>query len=492
METLKAIWTRRNLQSLLAGALGGGLILLLFAWTMGSPTPRTISEKQEAVPARTVNMAAGLPVDFREASAIAMPAVVHIKSEMKADQLQRRMPNDELHRFFGMPFDQEMPQQPSVGSGSGVILTDDGYIVTNNHVIDNASAVSVSLYDNRSFTARVIGTDPSTDLALLKIEATELPFLKFGNSDALMVGEWVLAVGNPFNLTSTVTAGIVSAKGRNLGIVADKYRIESFIQTDAAVNPGNSGGALVNIQGELVGINTAIATRTGSYSGYSFAVPVSIVRKVVDDLMAYGAVQRGFLGVSIRDVDGKLAGEEDLKVTQGAFVAEVNGNSAAADAGIKKGDVITHVQGDKVKSASQLQELVGQRRPGDKLELKVMRGTTEKTFTVTLKNQSGTTEIVKAETNASLQWMGAQFEPLSKEDQQRLGISQGVKVTRLTAGKLRLKGVREGFVITQVNRQPVASATDIQSVLRHLKDGDIVTLEGYYAKGEREVVSFYY
>jgi Do/DeqQ family serine protease len=490
METLKAVWNRKHLLSMLAGAVGGGLIFGLFAWLMGSPTPRTISERQLAVPARTVNMPAGMPVDFREASAIAMPAVVHIKSEVKV--AQRQMPNDDMHRFFGMPFDLEMPNQPSVGSGSGVILTDDGYIVTNNHVIDNASTVSVSLYDNRSFEARVIGTDPSTDLALLKIEATELPFLKFGDSDALQVGEWVLAVGNPFNLTSTVTAGIVSAKGRNLGIVADKYRIESFIQTDAAVNPGNSGGALVNTQGELVGINTAIATRTGSYSGYSFAIPVTIVRKVVDDLMAYGAVQRGFLGVSIRDVDANLAKENDLTVTQGAYVAEVNANSAAEAAGIKKGDVITHVQGEKIKNASQLQELVGQRRPGDQLEVKVLRGSAEKTFTVTLKNQSGTTELVKAETGKSLQWMGAQFEPINKEDKARLGISQGVKVSKLTAGKLRLKGVREGFVITHVNRQPVGSAQDIQRALANLSDGDIVTLEGFYSKGEKEVVSFYY
>lgn len=491
---MKDVLNRRNLMSLGAGALGGLLMLALFTWAMGPGTPRNISEKQLAADARTVSDVPGMPASFKEASAIAMPAVVHIKSTATQTASRgQQAPEDGFHQFFFGPGGPEaMPRGPQMGTGSGVILTDDGYIVTNNHVVESADKIEVTLYDNRTFVARVVGTDPSTDLALLKIDESDLDFLKFGDSDNLAVGEWVLAVGNPFNLTSTVTAGIVSAKGRNIGILEDKYRIESFIQTDAAVNPGNSGGALVNTRGELVGINTAIASRTGSYSGYSFAVPVTIVRKVVDDLMEYGAVQRGFLGVQIRDVDAELAQAEGLNATRGAYIAEVNKGSAGDEAGLEKGDVVTKVDGANVKSSSELQEAIGRHRPGDKVTLHILRGSSEKDITVVLKNQSGTTAMVKKEVTQSQQWLGADFAPTSPEDKKRLAISGGVRVEKLTAGKLRYKGIREGFVITEVNRQPVASAKDINSALEGLKEGDLVTIEGYYTKGQKEVYSFYY
>jgi len=494
---MKQLIQRRNLISLGAGSLGGLLMLALYSWAFGPGSPRTISEMQLAAQLQNVADMPSAPTNFKAASALAMPAVVHIKSTAgqepgaRGPEGSQRMPEgmEEFHRFFGMP---DMPQGPRMGTGSGVILTEDGYIVTNNHVIADADKVEVTLFDNQTFPARVIGTDPSTDLALLKIDAQALTFLPFGDSDALEVGEWVLAVGNPFNLTSTVTAGIVSAKGRNLGIVEDKYRIESFIQTDAAVNPGNSGGALVTTEGKLVGINTAIATRTGSYSGYSFAVPVTIVRKVVDDLMQYGTVQRAFLGVQIRDVDAALAQAEDLASTRGVYVQEVNDGSAADAAGIKAGDVVIAVDGHPIKTSSELQETIGRHRPGDKVGLKLMRGKTEKDLTVILKNQSGTTQLVKKEATKGLQWLGADFAPLDGDDKKRLGLDHGVRVQKLTAGKLRYKGIREGFVITEVNRRPVHTADDIQQQLQGLEAGALVTIEGYYTKGEKEVYSFYF
>ncbi|MCS7073317.1 MAG: trypsin-like peptidase domain-containing protein, partial [Bacteroidia bacterium] len=320
----------------------------------------TISEKQNFSLTRFNNPDFEQPMDFRSAAAQATPAVVHIKSTITKRNSRSSSPfGDDFNpfrEFFGDGFIQP---QPTDATGSGVILTADGYVATNNHVIENADKIEVILNDNRSYTATLVGTDPSTDLALLKINEKNLPFLKFGDSDKLEIGEWVLAVGNPFNLTSTVTAGIVSAKARSINILQDRFKIESFIQTDAAVNPGNSGGALINTKGELVGINTAIATKTGYFSGYSFAVPVNIVRKVMDDLMQYGEVQRGFLGIEIRDVNAELAKEKKLKDVKGVYVGKVNENSAAESAGLKEGDVITKIDEVKVNTASELQEQIG-------------------------------------------------------------------------------------------------------------------------------------
>lgn len=305
-------------------------------------------------------------------------------------------------------------QQPQIarGFGSGVILSDDGYIVTNNHVIEEAQNIKVILNDKREFDARLIGTDPSTDIALLKIDTEGLPFLTYGNSDELKLGEWVLAVGNPFNLTSTVTAGIVSARARNIGINTDQMAIESFIQTDAAVNPGNSGGALVNQSGKLVGINSAIASRTGSYAGYSFAVPVSIVKKVVDDLKEFGEVQRALLGVNIQDVNQEIAEDLNLSTVNGVYVAGVTENGAARDAGIREEDVIISVQGDQVRTSAELQEKISQFRPGDDVKVGVLRDGERKQFTVTLRNKHGDTQIVRDRSS----YLGADFEEVSNSE----------------------------------------------------------------------------
>lgn len=361
------------------------------------------------------------PTDFIAASESSVPAVVHVKTTYGSAASGTSQGYNPFRDFFwGNPGFQN--QQPASGAGSGVILTADGYIVTNNHVVENASKVEVTLNDKRTFTAKVIGTDPSTDIALLKVEESGLPYVSFGNSDAVKVGEWVLAVGNPFNLTSTVTAGIVSAKARNIHILPDQqFPIESFIQTDAAVNPGNSGGALVNTSGELIGINTAIASNTGAFNGYSFAVPVSIVRKVVDDLLEFGYVQRAFIGVSIRDVDSQLAQEKELKTLKGVYINGLTEGGAAAEAGIREGDIIIQVNGTEVASTAELQEQVSRHRPGDKIKVVVMRGNARKELNVTLRNKNGNTGIVK---NEAINVLGADLEPVSVELQSKLGIER--------------------------------------------------------------------
>ncbi|WP_297100297.1 trypsin-like peptidase domain-containing protein, partial [uncultured Draconibacterium sp.] len=369
----------------IAGAFVG-----VWAYSTFFDKPQVVTVKEEQA-ARFVNYPADseqqLP-DLTFAAEKSIHAVVHIATKSVRTG-QWSSGNPFLDEFFGLQRQQPQVQQ---GFGSGVIMSDDGFIITNNHVIEDAQEIKVILNDKREFDARLVGTDPSTDIALLKIEANDLPYLTYGNSDNLKLGEWVLAVGNPFNLTSTVTAGIISSQGRNLGINQDQYRIESFIQTDAAVNPGNSGGALVNQQGNLVGINTAIASRTGSYTGYSFAVPVSIVKKVVKDLKEFGEVQRALLGVNIGDVNAEIAEELNLDKVEGVYIGGVVANGAANEAGIKEEDVIISVDGDKVKTAAELQEKVSQYRPGDNVDIVVIRDNEKKQFTVTLRNKHGDTE----------------------------------------------------------------------------------------------------
>ncbi|MDX1285055.1 MAG: Do family serine endopeptidase, partial [Draconibacterium sp.] len=365
-----------------------------------------------------------VPLEFTEVAKKVMPAVVHIKStqlqkanrspHMNApDQFRHFFDDDMFKYFFGPEREYNAPRQrgpmPRVGSGSGVIINEEGYIVTNNHVIDGADDIEVTLDDNRVFKAKVVGTDPSTDLALIQIKEKNLPYLSLVNSDKVEVGEWVLAVGNPFNLNSTVTAGIVSAKGRNINILQDNSAIESFIQTDAAINPGNSGGALVDLQGGLIGINTAIASPTGSYAGYGFAVPANIVAKVVDDLKKYGMVQRGYLGLLIRSVDGNLAKTEDLDVTKGVYVDSVMVKSAAGDAGVEVGDVILEVEGTPVETSSKLMEIIGRHHPGDKLALKVDRNGKRKNYTVTLRNQDGQEKMIERDSREILDVLGVEL-----------------------------------------------------------------------------------
>jgi Do/DeqQ family serine protease len=446
-----------------------------------SASPR-VAFREAALPA-TFASNPGLPsgmTDFTESAAMTTPAVVHVKSSIMV-QTRSIFGMDPFEGFFqdGWGFGQPS-QQNMQSTGSGVITTPDGYIVTNNHVVNNAQSVDVVIQDGRTYSAQVIGTDPSTDLALLKIDETNLPTIPFGNSDQLKVGEWVLAVGNPFNLTSTVTAGIVSAKARNINILKDKMAIESFIQTDAAVNPGNSGGALVNARGELVGINTAIASNTGSYAGYSFAVPVEIVKKVIDDLMNHGVVQRAFLGADMVELNGEVAKKLGIAQTHGVYIDGVMENGSASIAGLKKGDVITGVDGKELRNSAELTEYIGRHRPGDKVKLNIHRGSEVMTVPVELRNIKGTTDVVERnDRSAILNELGADLEDLTAKDLNRMGLKGGVKVTNIKDGKLRqYTTIRPGFVITTIDNQVVMNVEHLQKILSNKTGG--VMLEGLY------------
>lgn len=432
-------------------------------------------------------------IDFTSAAESAIHGVVHIKATTNAQASadgggQYIDPFEYFFGFGGRGGFQRPQPQPRVGAGSGVIISTDGYIITNNHVIDGADELEVTLNDNRKFPAKIIGTDPTTDIALIKVEATDLPTIPFGDSEKLKVGEWVLAVGNPFNLTSTVTAGIVSAKSRgNIGTGGrDRSKIESFIQTDAAVNPGNSGGALVNTRGELVGINTAIYSETGNFAGYSFAVPISIAGKVANDLKQYGAVQRAVLGVLIQDPQYVPDAEkEKVKVLEGAYVGGFAERSSAKEAGIEKGDVIVAVNGVKVKSSSALQEQISKYRPGDKVELTVNREGDTKKFTVELRNAQGSTKVVKGGDSAEV--MGAAFKALSNDDKRKLGVSYGIEVTGLTSGKLKDAGIKKGFIIMIVNNQRISTPEDLEKIVENILQGRAedqgLFIKGFYPNG---------
>jgi Do/DeqQ family serine protease len=380
----------------------------------------------------------------------------------------------------------QQPNQPkerdNFATGSGVIISRDGYIVTNNHVVADATELEVSLTDKRTYKAKVIGTDPSTDLAVIQIKESNLPVLAFGNSDAVKVGSWVLAVGSPFNLTSTVTAGVVSAKARNISLLRERSNVpvESFIQTDAAINPGNSGGALVNLNGDLVGINTAIASPTGAYSGYGFAVPVNLVTKVVEDIIKYGSVQRGFLGIVIRDLDGNLSKEKDLSISEGILVDSVNKESAAKEAGIKKGDVIVKVGPKKVSSVGELQEQIARLRPGDKVEITVNRDGKEMAMNTTLKNKDGKSEVTKSERKEIFEVLGAEFAELTAKEKKNAKVEQGVKVSKIfSGGKIRSQtDMKDGFIITKVDKQAVSSVKELAALMEKKSGG--VMLEGVY------------
>ena len=423
------------------------------------------------------------PTDFTEAAEASVNAVVHVKILQETRQRSYGY-TDPLYEFFFGPRQQQQQQsEPQLkGSGSGVIISQDGYIVTNNHVIEDADKIEVVLNDRRTYTATLIGTDPTTDIALIKIEETGLSTLQFGNSDAIKVGEWVLAVGNPFNLTSTVTAGIVSAKSRQMGIInnAQNMGIEAFIQTDAAVNPGNSGGALVNTRGELVGINTAIASTTGAYSGYSFAVPSNIVQKVAQDLKEYGEVQRALLGVSIANVTPEMQKRLNLEKLEGVAVMGVADGGAAKDAGIEIDDIITAVDEETVNTVAELQEKIGRKRPGESVKITLIRSGKTQQYVITLRNTRGTTGIVKLDDNEKL--LGATLETLSQSDLQQLHLRNGIKVTKLVDGKLKSSGVREGFIITKANRIPVASVKDFEQIVATASEG--LFLSGVYPNGK--------
>jgi Do/DeqQ family serine protease len=428
------------------------------------------------------NSVAAENTDFTYAAEKTIHAVVHIQVSSSVSS-PRQQYFDPFDYFFGNGDRQPQQRRQRVGAGSGVIISTDGYIITNNHVVDGADSITVTLNDKRSFTGKLIGADPSTDIALIKIDADDLRPITFGDSEQLKVGEWVLAVGNPFNLNSTVTAGIVSAKGRSIMTGEDASdKIVSFIQTDAAVNPGNSGGALVNTKGELIGINTAIYSETGNFAGYSFAVPVSIAGKVVSDLRKYGSVQRAMLGVSITDPEVAKKRDDKIKVLEGAYVGGFAQRSSAREAGIEEGDVITAVNGKKVVSPNDLQEQIIKLQLGDKVKITVDRYGETKTFTVELRNMQGTTELMKGGDTAKL--LGSAFKPLSDKSKREYGISYGIEVADVSSGKIRDCGIKKGFVIMIVNDEKVNTPEDFYSIVDKILKGNTdekgLLIKGFY------------
>lgn len=480
----------KQFSSMLFVALLSGIFSVFIYQKLVNPNTVTVVENKTPTSngvLTNLNIKDGSLTNFEYAAEISTNAVVHIKTESVYQQQ-----TDPLYEFF---YGRSFKQQPQVvqGAGSGVILSDDGYIVTNNHVIDRTSTINVTLNNKKTYKAELIGTDPSTDLALLKIDAKNLPSVGFGNSNDLNVGQWVLAVGNPFNLTSTVTAGIISAKARNINILSGNNGnglppIESFIQTDAAVNPGNSGGALVNANGELIGINTAIQSNTGSYTGYSFAIPSNIVQKVVNDLKEYGTVQRAFIGASIKNIDEQVVEELDLNDLSGVYVNSVTKNGSALKAGIKSGDIIKKIGSKKVTDVPELQEQISQFRPGDKVNLTIYRENKELEIPIVLKNLNGEEDLISYEENKTHRLLGARLDDLDAKQKKELNIENGIKVEEVFAGKMRSVGIREGFIITKINHTPVKSVKTFTDLLSTTKGG--VLIEGFYENGKREFYGF--
>ena len=484
---------------ILASLIGGFVALAGASYLTQKNTATNFADKQDA---SFVNWLADekftIPdgINFVASAQIVTPTVVHVKSSVMVSQGSRG--TDPFEEFFGFrsPDREEQPREAR-SSGSGVIISEDGYIVTNNHVVENATKIDISLENNTRYTARLIGTDPTTDLALLKIEAEGLPYLKFGDSDKVNVGEWVLAVGNPFDLTSTVTAGIISAKARNIGILRNQennLQIESFLQTDAVVNRGNSGGALVNLAGELIGINTAIASSTGTFAGYAFAIPTSIVKKVMDDLLEFGTVQRGLLGIKIQDVSPELRdylesqGEKvNFDVNRGVYVGDVNKASGGEEAGLRKGDVIIGIDGVNTHNVATLQEMVARKRPGDKVQIKYLRNGKEYEAAATLKNLSGDTNIVKKVIPKVASFSGVTFEDVKPNIQERLSIEGGAIIAIIENESWLKSGAKSGFIITSVigldGRYKISGADDLIAVLEANKGEEIVVL-GVYPNGQ--------
>ena len=429
------------------------------------------------------------PVDLTEAAEKTVHGVVHIKSTVRSrTQTYQEIPDIFDYMFGARPRQRQYQTQPQVGYGSGVILTSDGYIVTNNHVIEKADEIQVTLNDNRVFEATLVGADVNSDLALLKIEGDEFPVVPMGNSDDLKLGEWVLAVGNPFNLTSSVTAGVVSAKSRRIGIYDAEGSIEAFIQTDAAINMGNSGGALVNVRGELVGINAALESPTGTYAGYGFAIPTTIVKKVVADLKEYGSVQRAILGIMGKDLSAMLQLEEnknkDFGSIDGVYIVELTDGGGALAAGIEEGDVITAIDGKKVRTMTELQETVVQYRPGDKVTVTLLRNKKEKKVEVELKNSRGNTEIVK---QADMEVLGAVFQEVPEQTRRQLNIGYGMQVSNVKNGLMKDEGIQKGYIILKINNKQIRSIDDIEQAYKEASDSpdQVLFITGVYPSGRR-------
>lgn len=423
-----------------------------------------------------------VPAEYPDLTYAAENAVKAVVNIVATKQVEGRQYFDPFFEFFGYPQGGTQQREAKAG-GSGVIISEDGYIVTNNHVIEGATKLRVTLPDGRAFDAKTIGTDPATDVALIKIDASGLPTLSFGSSDDLRLGEWVLAIGYPMELQSTITAGIVSAKARQLGALNNRYGIESFIQTDAAVNPGNSGGALVNTRGELVGINTIIKTSTGSYVGYSFAVPETIVRKVVVDLKESGVVQRAVLGISFRAIDqqfiDELGDDSDIKEIGGIYVASVSEGGAASEAGLRKGDVILSVDGVAVNDSATFLEQIGKRRPGDEITLELRRGEKEITTKATLQNKAGETSLLSPESVDVEAVLGGQFETISEKSAKALDIRGGVQVVKIKQGGLLERArIKEGYIITHINDRQIRSIDDLARLTDKIR-----SIDGVYPNG---------
>lgn len=428
----------------------------------------------------SLNAQSSAPIDFTQAAEKSVHAVVHIQTEFERK-------NSVWDDFFGGNWEdlfdfgfQRKDKYPITASGSGVIISEDGYIVTNNHVVEDANRITVTLNDKREYEGTIVGTDKVTDLALIKINDSNLPYLTFGNSDNVKIGEWVLAVGNPFNLTSTVTAGIVSAKARNLSILGGNSTIESFIQTDAAVNRGNSGGALVNTSGELIGINSAIASGNGYYTGYSFAIPSNIAKKVVGDLKTYGKVQYAYLGINIVEIDASKAEELGLDEIKGIYIGSVQDGSAAEKSGIKAGDILRAIDGFETNSMSEVREILAQRSPGDIVKAKILRNSQIIYLDVELLNNTGNTEVATGYSADIENLFNATFSDLSKADLSKYKIDGGVKVVTISQGALKNSGIKEGFIITGVNHTTVNSVEDMRQAVAE-NDSEYITLIGFYS-----------
>lgn len=458
-------------------AFVGGIVgsIVTFRYLNVSVIPyESIADRQNLVLARNPSdTSTRVPgeLDFLSSARTVVRSVVHIRAAYGSGSFSL----NPLELYF---------QPDTRPSGSGVIISDDGYIVTNYHVIEDATNIEVVMENKQRFFAKVIGTDPSTDLALLKVKAVNLPFVRYGDSDQLKLGEWVLAVGNPFNLNSTVTAGIISARARNIGILSDKnnLQVEAFIQTDAAVNPGNSGGALVNLKGELIGINSAIATATGTYAGYSFAIPVSLVKKVMDDLLEFGQVQRGLLGVQITDVNANIAEQLNLTVNNGVLITRVNEGSAAAESKMEQGDVITAIDNHAVTSVSELQEWVARKRPGKEVLVTFLRNGEQHGVKARLKDHQGREAVVKRDVRTEFD--GLVVDEVNYTELANLKLEGGVLVKRVNTGKWKEAGIKEGFIIAFIDRVPVDNVEDLNRMLEYKRGG--ILIEGYY-EGEKKV-----
>ncbi len=466
------------------GAVTGTILVLLIAFFVikqhqREPATPIVKNQIQKLPKVKATYLLPQNTDFTVAAAKSVNAVVHIKTIIG---IKPRNYDNFFGSLRGYIYGQ--PQQALIAFGSGVVISPNGYIVTNNHVVAGANKIFVTFNDKQEMEAKIIGTSPSTDLALIKVDAKDLPYLTYGNSDNLKVGQWVLAVGNPFNLTSTVTAGIISAIARNIHILKGKTAIESYIQTDAAVNPGNSGGALVNTAGQLIGINAAIASQTGVYEGYSFAIPVNLVRKVVSDLMNYGQIQRGYLGIQIQNIDANFAKKMHLHDLDGVYVAMVIKGSGADKAGIKKGDIITAINNHPIKDMSVLLGITGQYSPGNVIRVSLLRDRKKETVRVTLENKNGTTGLIKAQKMFYSDVLGAMLKTAPENELTNLNIDNGLKVVSVRRGILQKGGIAEGFIITKVNNREVNNKEQIKRALSQ-NNNNVVKVSGIYPNGMR-------